>query len=243
MGVSMAISFSKILPTVKTVHNNAEERRADEMKYNHQWRQVLWKVSVRSLKLFCIGMFLANGYEYTTWRIPGVLQYFAVAYFLNGLIILFNFRRSQSLVHAIEERERGDSLEVFEDRPEEMPWREYLQSLYRPSAWSMVLTGYRYEYLCIAMLLVVYLIITQGVAAPGCPVGYHGPGGISEESEYYDCTGGIHRYLDYKIFSYPLLYHHPTCLSLYQCRPYDPEGFLGVFTATTLTYFGILAGE
>ncbi len=53
MGVSMALSF--------------ESLRISGMPLATMWR----KVVVRSLTLFAIGMFLANGYELSTWRVPG----------------------------------------------------------------------------------------------------------------------------------------------------------------------------
>lgn len=48
--------------------------------------------------------------------------------------------------------------------------------------------------------------------------GYLGPGGISEHSKYKGCTGGIHRYVDIQMFTNKLIYHHPTCLNLYDCQ-------------------------
>lgn len=48
--------------------------------------------------------------------------------------------------------------------------------------------------------------------------GYLGPGGISEHGKYKGCTGGIHRYVDIQLFTNKLIYHHPTCLELYDCQ-------------------------
>ena len=41
--------------------------------------------------------------------------------------------------------------------------------------------------------------IAMFVAAPNCPVGYSGPGGISDDGKYKGCTGGIYRYIDEKV--------------------------------------------
>ena len=38
------------------------------------------------------------------------------------------------------------------------------------------------------------------IPAPGCPVGYTGPGGISDGGRYEGCTGGIYRYIDVQLF-------------------------------------------
>src|SRR6185437_13066813 len=43
----------------------------------------------RAAILFCLGLFLNNGHYLNDWRIPGVLQRFAVAYFVVGAIYLF----------------------------------------------------------------------------------------------------------------------------------------------------------
>jgi heparan-alpha-glucosaminide N-acetyltransferase len=46
-----------------------------------------------------------------------------------------------------------------------------------------------------------------------------------------------------ELFGYELIYHHPTCLEMYQCQAYDPEGLLGVLSACSLTYLGLMAGR
>ena len=38
------------------------------------------------------------------------------------------------------------------------------------------------------------------IPAPGCPVGYTVPGGISDGGRYEGCTGGIYRYIDVQLF-------------------------------------------
>lgn len=38
-----------------------------------------------------------------------------------------------------------------------------------------------------------------------------GPGGISEDAHYYNCTGGIHKYIDVKVFGENHIYQHGTC--------------------------------
>lgn len=48
------------------------------------WRRVVR----RTLILFGLDLFLANGYNYPRWRIPGVLMYFAIAYFVTAATVL-----------------------------------------------------------------------------------------------------------------------------------------------------------
>jgi predicted acyltransferase len=56
MGVSMALSLSQ------------QERLGASKK------DMSVKIIVRSIKLFCIGLFLNNGMDTGNWRVPGVLQ-------------------------------------------------------------------------------------------------------------------------------------------------------------------------
>jgi hypothetical protein len=92
MGVSMALSFSALgliiaEPAVSNASSTAVANRPVE------YRSAPWsawsKVLQRSATLFALGMFLANGYDYKTWRIPGVLQYFAVSYLVTSATVLF----------------------------------------------------------------------------------------------------------------------------------------------------------
>ncbi len=43
-------------------------------------------------------------------------------------------------------------------------------------------------------------MVTYLVKLDGCPRGYTGAGGLSEESEYYNCTGGVARWIDSNMF-------------------------------------------
>lgn len=240
MGVSMALSFSRILPDRTTL---------TEEEYNKKYYHVWYKVIVRSLKLFLIGMFLANGYEYQTWRIPGVLQYFGISYFLVASTILICYSKTQDNIKDILEKEKHKVTLVNSDPNYEtnlsqinFTW-EYLMQSTRIRFYSRIMLAYSYEWIIQATFLFIYICIVFFVAAPGCPMGYNGPGGISDNSNHYFCTGGIHRYIDMKMFTYQLIFHHPTCLSLYSCRVYDPEGFLGIFTASVLTYLGLMSGR
>lgn len=41
--------------------------------------------------------------------------------------------------------------------------------------------------------------------------GYLGPGGLSEEGDYKNCTGGAAGYIDKWLLTEAHIYHHPTC--------------------------------
>jgi len=103
---------------------------------------------------------------------------------------------------------------------------------------SKIMLSYSYEWIIQGSILLVYLSVALGAKVEGCPRGYLGPGGISEGGKYFNCTGGIHRWLDIHVFGYNQIYHHPTCKELYNCIAYDPEGLLGSLSACTLCYLG-----
>jgi heparan-alpha-glucosaminide N-acetyltransferase len=257
MGVSMALSFSNILPPLPKQYasifnlaagvNDAnydyeKEMSSYKQKYNKIWK----KVTIRSIKLFLLGMFLANGYEYWNWRVPGVLQYFAVSYFITSATVLLCYRPTQDLLDEIKRTEKTSyaDLEIHSADDEQTIFDfERFKNIINYKEWSMILTAYRFEWLLQGSILITFLGIHLGAAAPDCPAGYLGAGGLSENSAHQFCTGGIHRYIDMKVFGYDFIYHHPTCLDVYQCRPYDPEGLLGVLSACTLTYIGLMVGR
>lgn len=104
---------------------------------------------------------------------------------------------------------------------------------------SLVLSAYRMEWVIQILLVIIYMAVTLGGKAPGCPRytsqslhvfqfgnvvvplmcrGYIGPGGIGDHGEHPDCTGGIHRYIDIMLFTDDLIYHAPTCKQLYNCQ-------------------------
>lgn len=44
-----------------------------------------------------------------------------------------------------------------------------------------------------------------------CFSGYLGPGGLSENAQHMNCTGGAARYIDHVILGDSHMYHYPTC--------------------------------
>lgn len=238
MGVSMALSFHNILPPFPSMHDTNANYQESVIAYRKEYYSVWYKATKRAIILFLLGMFLANGYEYTTWRVPGVLQYFAASYFVTAATILCCYEYTQSELRRIVEGEAVHSL-LFSDSSE---GSSTCFGYSIPAALRSI-ACYRYEWLLQIATLFLYLVIALAVPAPGCPVGYNGPGGISEDSNYSTCTGGIHRYIDMHAFGYWFIFHRPTCQLLYHCPPYDPEGLLGVLSACNLTYLGLMTGR
>ena len=170
MGVSMALSFSHLL---RWEDEDEEEGGAGEQGRAAGLREIWLRVCRRALILFLIGMFLANGYEYTTWRVPGVLQYFAVSYFVTAAAVLLVFPHTRRALRRL-------SLSADLDGWERVPitgnsrtdgscssvWDSVKQLFWR----CRVLTAYRYEWAIQLAILVVFLSVCLGVAAPGCPM-------------------------------------------------------------------------
>ena len=229
------------------------------------WQRVLRRVVI----LFCIGLFLNNGYKVSTtghWRLLGVLQYFSVSTLLVAGTVLTFRKKTAALLAAFE----AEQLKIIgsKDKDGKVPtfvlagpeflstfgpaatpagpafdWADYKHWLRLLDLRTSIMWCYRYEYAVMATIFTLFLIVCLGVAAPGCEAGYNGPGGRA--SEYADefCTGGIHRYIDMQLVGYQHMYHSPTCIPLYGCQPYDPEGVLGMLTAATLTYLGLITGR
>lgn len=240
MGCSMALTFNTILKTPS----------GDEWAH---WRRLLR----RSAILFCLGLFLNNGYNVTTsahdWRIPGVLQYFGISYFVVGGTILIMRPLTSTLLLRYQDREENKSIVADLGGMNEPLLGEQDNTvdtshtsnalLCWQSMTNDILLSYRYEWIIQGIIFFAYIYICLFVAAPGCPVGYNGPGGIGDNGDYTGCTGGIHRYVDQVVFGEPRYYQTPTCVPMYGCVAYDPEGLLGSMTACSLTYLGLMSGR
>lgn len=114
------------------------------------------------------------------------------------------------------------------------------------SCWAPVrdIVAYWIEWLIMLSLLLVHILITFLVHAPGCPVGYLGPGGMHDQGQYELCTGGAAGYIDRVVLGTNHIYQHPTFKKLYgSTLPYDPEGILGFLTSIFLVFLGLQAGK
>lgn len=89
-------------------------------------------------------------------------------------------------------------------------------------------------------VIISHWYLAMFVAAPGCPAGYTGPGGISEDGAYDGCTGGIYRYIDVKLLGEDHIYHGSAVTSVYGGQNFECEGFMGMMNAVFMTYLGTL---
>lgn len=227
MGCSMALSMRSLYVL------DMPEGKAENVT------KVWYRVARRSAILFALGLFLGNG-NYVTrghWRVPGVLQYFAVSYFLVSATMIVARKQTRALLQSMTSSTTAPVMSERES-DDECTWGTCASLPCFP------FSAYRYELAIQCTLFSVYIIICLFAPSfPGCPAGYNGPGGISQGGRFSDCTGGVHRYLDLAVLGYERIYHHPTCIDLYDCLPYDPEGLLGSLGATFLTFLGLMTGR
>ena len=104
--------------------------------------------------------------------------------------------------------------------------------------------NYWHEWIIHLVLLMIYLLLTFFLKVPGCPTGYLGPGGLADDAQYVECTGGAAGYIDRQVLGYSHVYGSPTCRDVFKTKVhYDPEGLLGTLTSCFLCFLGLQAGK
>jgi len=101
------------------------------------------------------------------------------------------------------------------------------------------------QWLVMLSILLIHTLIMYLVPAPGCQVGYAGPGGLHQwtpTSNNSDCIGGITGYIDKAFFTVPHIYGNPTAKSVYSASAFDPEGILGSLSSMFQVFLGFQAG-
>ncbi|CAD6188867.1 unnamed protein product [Caenorhabditis auriculariae] len=101
------------------------------------------------------------------------------------------------------------------------------------------------QFRMVAFFLVLGIIATvlqKTLTVPGCPMGYMGPGGLIEQGEFFNCTGGITSFIDSFVLGQNHMYSNPTCKTLYQCPgSFDPEGLFTTLLAAYNVFMGYQA--
>lgn len=225
MGTAMAIVFPrKLKKIVQQQHDNQMQLALNnDLQPKITRFSILSKVMTRGFKLFFIGLFIINeAFDLQYMRIPGVLQYFAISYIINSLIIIFTEPLDDD---DLNERSIPQISNLF--IPEIiLYWKQWLIAI-----------------LILTINLILVFTVSFTIYDEKCEKGYFGPGGIGDYGKHIECTGGVHRYIDYKLFGHNHVYQYSTAHKIYATGWYDPEGFLGSLTATILTFFGILVGR
>lgn len=192
---------------------------ASQIKRGKSTRRITYHIFKRAFWLFAIGIILnslGGKNNLDTYRIPGVLQRFAVCYLVVAVITLPAMLRSPSAV--------GD---------EDTGWRR----------WFAEISNMLPQWLVSIGLLIGHTVIVFGLPVPGCPTGYLGPGGLYDGGEVPGkCVGGATGYIDRLLLGEKHLYQHPTAKDVYQSEAFDPEGLLGALTSCFTVFLGVNAG-
>jgi heparan-alpha-glucosaminide N-acetyltransferase len=183
-------------------------------KEEPSYGSLFWKVAKRSAILFCLGLFVNGGDDFRNWRVPGVLQRFGVSFFVVSLIVIFVPGRL--LDPSTSEVRHG----VFAD-----------------------ILPFLLQWVVILLIIAAWLCVTFLLPVPGCPTGYLGPGGLADQGLYPGCQGGAAGYIDMQVFGLHHMYGGPTCVGMYHCGAFDPEGLLGCLTSVVITYLGYQTGR
>ena len=110
------------------------------------------------------------------------------------------------------------------------------------------------QWLVMGTLELAWFCLAYLLPVPGCPTGYLGPGGLHENSAYYNCTGGAARWIDLKIFGSDHMFQHVTSREVFQIETYygfrndqvvqhDPCGILGAINSILIVFLGLQAGK
>jgi len=158
----------------------------------------------RSIVLFLLGFFAntLGWIDLAKLRIPGVLQRFAITYFVVATTGLLFMDCNMKVQADSKLRHVADVITL---------WPRWIVAV---------------------IFLVIHTVLTFALPVPNCPTGYLGPGGLFDDNQHdgVDCIGGAAGYIDRKFFGVSHIYSNPTAKSVYGKNligPYDPEGFLG----------------
>lgn len=100
-------------------------------------------------------------------EILGVLQRLALCYLFTALIVLFIGNNSNEPTH--------------DDSSDDGSWSSDLRKS---------VLRYWLQWICIILIITIWVLITFLVSVNGCPKGYLGPGGNHHHGIYRNCTGG-----------------------------------------------------
>lgn len=164
--------------------------------------EILVKILRRSLILMVLGLCLnskwLDGRNLNELRLTGVLQRFSISYFIVSFMYCIELRLHKWL----------ESLNLSR--------AQWIASLVVESMTAM-------------SFLSIYLYFTFFFTYSDlCPVGYTGPGGLTELGTYANCTGGAATWLDRLILGQNHLYHDHELKIIFKTQiSHDPEGVLG----------------
>lgn len=183
-------------------------------KRNISNKDLIINVAKRSVKLILIGIFLNSGCDVYYIRIFGVLQRFGLCYFIVTTICILTMDRN------------------LNEKTEHKLWiqREMADILKIWKGWLICL-----------VILIVHTVLIFTVSESNCPKGYMGPGGLHKNASFVHCIGGATGYIDRLILGNHV-YQKPTIYTVYEAKPFDPEGIVGCLTTIFHVMLGVQAG-
>ncbi|KAG1657828.1 Heparan-alpha-glucosaminide N-acetyltransferase [Nymphon striatum] len=177
-----------------------------------------WILAIQILRrtalLFLFGVMFNTSYgqnDLTKLRIPGVLQRFAISYFVVATITL-----------------------ILSDNRSPKFKRWWAIGMSCRSRFKFII-----EWMFYGGILAGHTYLTFYLKVPGCPKGYLGPGGDDAGGKYRNCTGGAAGYIDLLLLGNRHIYQNPTFKSLYNSSAFDPEGVLGSLTTIFMVFTGV----
>ncbi|KAK4325054.1 hypothetical protein Pmani_004364 [Petrolisthes manimaculis] len=179
---------------------------------------IFFRIFKRSIKLFLLGIIL-NSLGGWIWldryRVPGVLQRFAICYLVTATVALAFTPKEPPQYQSDVGIAMSDVLQLLPQ------WIFHL------------------------LLLATHTLITFLLPVPGCPTGYQGPGGVSllqNGTSSPHCIGGAAGEVDRWILTSSHIYQNPTAKAVYGSAAFDPEGVLGSLTSIFQVFLGLQAG-
>ena len=221
MGISLPLAF-------KSASNKPDMR--DPTTGHFLTGRFIYKIVKRCVLLFFFGLLTSNSSEnyLSQLRIMGVLQRFSITYLLCAMIELIYFRIN--------------NFSFFDQNSVEINWSTALLPALKLQFKELVY--YPIQWLIVALLSLVWVLLTFFLPVEGCPTGYVGPGGLHMNSSYVNCTAGSAGLIDRIILGYDHVYQEPTSKLVYLSQlPHDPEGLLGCLTSCVLCYLGVSCGH
>ncbi|XP_078577889.1 heparan-alpha-glucosaminide N-acetyltransferase-like isoform X4 [Branchiostoma floridae x Branchiostoma japonicum] len=177
---------------------------------------LLWKVIQRTVILFLLGLFIINTKKgHNSW------------YTLRIPGVLQRLALTYFIVAL---------MEVIGATAEDRNWTSRIAPIRDiVNSWG--------QWLFMIVVVTLHLVLMFWLQVPNCPIGYLGPGGLSDIA-HYNCTGGAAGYIDRAVFTDDHIYQHPTPITVYKTEvPFEPEGLLGTLTSALLCFLGLQAGK
>ncbi|KAG7169013.1 heparan-alpha-glucosaminide N-acetyltransferase-like [Homarus americanus] len=180
--------------------------------------KIFLRILKRAIKLFILGIILNSlgGWIYLDkYRIPGVLQRFAITYLVTaGIALAFTPEQPPQY--------QSDVGIIMSDVIQILP------------QWAVHL-----------LIVMAHTLITFLLPVPDCPTGYLGPGGVAlmdNGTALPQCVGGAAGEVDRWLLTSAHLYQNPTAKVIYGSAAFDPEGVLGSMTSIFQVFLGLQAG-